>query len=266
MGVTPMFTVDIDAKDVAPTPVGALLSGGLMNVGFVAILRFYQVFANSGIQEWMNNVLLVTGFASVLFGAVYIVKVKNFKRMFAYSSVEHGGLVLIALASGKEGYFAMIFHLIMHSFVKSSLFLQMGQVYRTYESVTYDKIGSYFKFNPVGGSVMLVGLLCVTAMPPSGLFVSEFFIFKGLFYRGHWLFAAVILVLLTIIMYYLSANIFKLLFSKNSLDAKPKEIMNPLESLSQLIMLLTVLYFGINPPEEITVFINQVVSVIPNVN
>lgn len=263
MGVIPMFTVDIDAKDVAPTPVGALLSGGLMNVGFVAILRFYQVFAFSGIQEWMNNVLLITGMASVLFGAVYISKVKNFKRMFAYSSVEHGGLVLIALASGKEGYFAMIFHLLLHACVKASLFLQMGQVYRTYQAISYDKVGSYFKHNPVGAAVILVGLLCVTAMPPSGLFVSEFYIFKGLIYRGHWVYAGVVLILLTIIMYYLSANVFKLLFSINMVDLKPEERIHPMESFSQVLLLLVVIYFGINPPDELTSFINHVVKVIP---
>lgn len=264
MGVIPMFTVDIDAKDVAPTPIGALLSGGLMNVGFVAILRFYQVFSYSGIQEWMNSVLLITGMASVLFGAVYITKVKNFKRMFAYSSVEHGGLVLIALASGKEGHFAMIFHLIMHALVKSSLFLQLGQVYRTYQSITYDRVGSYFKHNPVGAAVILVGLLCVTAMPPSGLFVSEFYIFKGLIYRGHWFYTSCVFLLLTIIMYYLSANVFKLLFSSNTSDLKLTDKIHPMESSSQILLLLVVLYFGITPPEELTDFINHIVKVIPN--
>lgn len=268
MGVLPLFTVDIDAKDVAPSSIGALFSGGLMNVGFVAIYRFYEIFANTTIHHWMNTILVIVGFGSIFFAAVYIIKVKNYKRMFAYSSVEHAGLALLGLASGGIGYFAMVLHLIMHSLTKASLFYQMSQVYRVFHAKSYDKVGGYFRLNPTGGIIMILGMLCVTAMPPSGLFVSELMIFKSLFYNKDPLYLYVglaTLFLLCFIFYALGANILKLLFTPLSEELHSYEKVSPWESATQFILIGLVLYFGINPPQEITEFIMYSVEKLPQI-
>ena len=181
LGLVPMYTAGIDAKDKAPSPAGALLSSVLMNVGFVGIFRFYTVIANSPIQSWANHVILIAAILSIFVATVYMTKVKNIKRMFAYSSIEHSGIVMLGIVAGGVGYYAAILHIILHAFVKSSLFFQMGQIYRIYKSKSIYDVGNYFKYNLTGSIVMLLGFFFATAMPPSGLFISEFLIFRSLF-------------------------------------------------------------------------------------
>ncbi|HXR81768.1 MAG TPA: proton-conducting transporter membrane subunit, partial [Saprospiraceae bacterium] len=129
-GLVPMYTAGIDAKDKAPSPAGALLSSVLMNVGFVGIFRFYTVAANTPIHAWANHVMLIAAILSIFVATVYMSRVKNIKRMFAYSSIEHAGIIILGLVAGGVGYYAAVLHIILHSFVKSSLFFQQGQIYR----------------------------------------------------------------------------------------------------------------------------------------
>jgi hydrogenase-4 component F len=142
-----------------------------------------------------------------------MIKVKNIKRMFAYSSIEHMGLVMLAISVGGIGYYAAILHIVLHAFVKSSLFFQYNQIYRVYQDKSIYHIGNYFKYNPTGAIVVLIGFICGTAMPPSGLFVSEFLIFRALF-EGHQIFILIaVLLLLTIIIWAFAKNILKVLFT-----------------------------------------------------
>ncbi len=271
IGIVPLFTVDIDAKDAAPSAIGALLSGGLLNIGFVAVFRFYQVFAQSDILTWMNNVLLLVGTTSILFAAVYLMKVKNYKRMFAYSSVEHAGIAFLALASGGIGYFVCIFHLVLHSFVKAGIFLQLGQVQHIFRIKNTDETGEYMRLNPFGAGVLLLGFLSITAMPPSGLFVTEFLAFKALFEAKYYFIAGFSLLLLTFIIYGIGKNILHLLFQKLpainaetniEIERNAKHI-SPLESVSQYILIVAGIYLGFFPPDILVNCINKIVAFLP---
>jgi len=124
MGVFPMFNVDIDAKDMSPSPIGALFSSVLLNAGFLAIFRFYAAFSGTSIQGWMHNVLIITGVLSILFSAAYLIRVKNYKRILAYSSMEHAGLILLAVAMGKAGYVAALLHIIFHHWLNQAFFIK----------------------------------------------------------------------------------------------------------------------------------------------
>ncbi|MDR0815415.1 MAG: hydrogenase 4 subunit F, partial [Bacteroidales bacterium] len=172
-GLFPMFTAGVDAKDQAPTPAAAMLATGLCNCGFVAILRIYQIVAHNEISEWAQKVMLISAILSIAIAAYYMVRTKGYKRLLAYSGVEHIGLAAIGLAMGGQGYFAALLHVILHSLVKAALFFQFGQVSYIYKSVKRNDIGNYFRINVWGGLVLLIGFFCITAMPPSGMFVSE---------------------------------------------------------------------------------------------
>lgn len=265
LGVVPMYTAGIDAKDKAPSPAGALLSSALMNVGFVGIFRFYEIVAQSSIHSWANNVIMIAGFISVFVATVYMLKVKNIKRMFAYSSIEHMGIVMLGLAAGGIGYYAVILHIVLHAFAKSSMFFQMGQIYRIYKSKSIYDVGNYFKYNPAGSMVMLLAFICGTAMPPSGLFISEFMIFRSLF-DGHYLAVLiVVLVLLTMIIWAFGKNIFKLLFTPAvNFNEEGIEKINAYESLSQFILLGLVIYLGLNPPLQMVELINEAIKNLPH--
>src|SRR5258706_4827867 len=156
-----------------------------MNVGFTGIFRFYEIIAQTKILPWANIIMLVSAVLSIFVATVYMLKVNNVKRMLAYSSIEHMGIVMLGVVSGGIGCFGSILHLILHSFAKVSLFFQIGQVYRVYGSKSILDIGNYFKYNTVGAFVLILSFICVTGMPPSGMFISEFMIFRGVFQSHH---------------------------------------------------------------------------------
>ena len=265
LGLVPMYTAGIDAKDKAPSPAGALFSSVLMNVGFVGIFRFYIVIANSPIHSWADHIILVAAVLSIFVATVYMTKVKNIKRMFAYSGIEHMGIVMLGVAAGGVGYYAAILHIVFHSFVKSSLFFQMGQIYRIYKSKSIYDVGNYFKYNLTGSIIILLAFFFATAMPPSGLFISEFMIFRSLF-ESNYLFVLVLtMLLLTVIIWAFGKNVFKLLFSP-AVDFKEEglEKIKPVESLSQFILLGLVVYLGMTPPQEFVTLIQDAIKNLPH--
>jgi hydrogenase-4 component F len=264
-GLVPMYTAGIDAKDKAPSPAGALIGSVLMNVGFFGIFRFYEIISHTSIFNWANKIMLISGALSVFVATVYMLRVKNIKRMLAYSGVEHMGLVVIGLASGGIGRYAAILHLVLHSFAKPTLFFQIGQVYRVYNSKSIYDIGNYFKYNIAGALVLLFAYFIVTAMPPSGMFISEFLIFRSLFESGNIGLLVFILLLLTLIIWSFGKNIFKMLFIKPVGFNEENVVKIPaIESLSQFVLLAMVIYLGLNPPAEFVTLINTAISNLPH--
>ena len=265
LGLVPMYTAGVDAKDKAPAPAGALLSSALMNMGFIGIFRLYTVIAHTPLHHWANIVIFVSAILSIFVATVYMTKVINIKRMFAYSSIEHMGLVMLGIAAGGIGYYAAILHLVLHALVKSSLFFQFNQLYRVFQSKSVAYVGNYFKYNPTGAIVLLIAFISATAMPPSGLFVSEFMIFRALF-EGRYIFVLLfVLLLLTIIIWAFAKNIFKILFSpvEGFDDSKVPQI-SPWESLTQYVLLLSAVWLGLNPPPIFVDLIMESVMLLQN--
>jgi hydrogenase-4 component F len=265
LGLVPMFTAGVDAKDKAPAPAGALLSSVLMNLGFVGVFRFYIVIANTPLHHWANLVIGISAFLSVFVATVYMIKVKNIKRMMAYSSIEHMGLVMLGVAAGGIGYYAAILHIILHAFVKSSLFFQFTQLYRVFQNKSIYHVGNYFKYNTAGALVLLFGFISATAMPPSGLFVSEFLIFRSLFQANQITLLVVVLLLLTMIIWAFGKNTLKILFIPPvGFDDSHVPVISPWESSSQFILLALAAYLGLNPPAEFVQLIKESIMMLPN--
>jgi len=263
MGLVPLFNVDIDAKDASPSQVGASLSSVLMNAGFIAIYRFYEAFSGTSILPWMNKILMITGLISLFFAAAYLLKVRNIKRLFAYSSMEHAALVMIAFSCGGIGYFAAVLHLIMHSLAKSSLFFQVSQMHRIYSSKWDENIGSYLRINPLGGLVLLLGFLSIIAMPPSGMLITELMMFRALVAKTYWWVAVIILILVLVIIYGLAVRLLGILFLKrDSTTINPRGAI-AYESVIQLGLILMVFYIGLFRPEFIVKNIELALQVLP---
>lgn len=264
-GLVPMYSAGIDAKDKAPYPAAALFSSVLMNVGFLGIFRFYEIISRTSILPWANKVLMIAGLLSVFVATVYMLRVKNIKRMMAYSSVEHMGLIILGLAAGGVGYYAALLHVILHSFAKPALFFQFGQIYRTYGSKSVYDVGNYFKYNVTGALVLLLSYFVITAMPPSGMFISEFLIFRSLFEAGNLWLLIIVLLLLTIIIWSFGKNVFKMLFIKPvGFDDTHLEKVHPSESISQYVLLFLVVYLGLNPPVLLIDMINTAIINLPH--
>jgi hydrogenase-4 component F len=263
IGLVPMYTAGIDAKDKAPAPAGALLSSLVMNMGFVGIYRVYAIVAKTEIQEWASWVMIISALLSVFVATVYMTHIKNIKRMFAYSSIEHMGIVMLGLAVGGIGVYAAILHIVLHAFVKSSLFFQFNQIYRVYRSKSIYDVGHYIKYNKAGAIVVLLGFFSATAMPPSGLFISEFLIFQSLFNAQKYIILVVVLVLLTMIIWGFGSNVFKLLFTPpHSIDERQIPRINPVDSISQYVLLALAVYLAYSPPAEFIDLIQEAVKLI----
>jgi hydrogenase-4 component F len=265
LGLVPMYTAGIDAKDKAPAPAGALLASVLMNLGFVGIFRFYAIIAHTSLFHWANLIIFIAAFLSIFVATVYMTKVVNIKRMFAYSGIEHMGIVMLGIAAGGVGYYAAILHIILHALIKSSLFFQFNQLYRTFQSKSIQHVGNYFKYNPTGAIVLLLGFISATAMPPSGLFVSEFLIFRSLFEGNHIILLVLVLVLLTIVIWAFGKNILKILFLPVAgIDETIIPKINPWESLTQYVLLFTAVWLGLNPPGIFVQLIQDAVNILPH--
>ena len=265
LGLFPMFTAGVDAKDKAPGPASALLSSIVMCMGFVGIFRFYVVVANTPLLHWASLVVGIAAFLSLFIAAVYMIKVKNIKRMMAYSSVEHMGLVMLGIAAGGIGYYAAILHIVLHSFVKSSLFFQYNQLYKVYKNKNIYQLGNYFKYNTTGAMVILFAFISVTAMPPSGMFVSEFLIFRSMFEANQLILLLVVLLLLTLIIWAFAKNIFKIIFIPVvNFDESKVPLISPWRSAYQFILLGGTAYLGLNPPAIFVDLIKDSIRFLPH--
>jgi len=236
--VFPLYTIGIDANYVAPSPVSAFLSTALVNGGFVAFFRIFLAMSNTAISAWINHVLLITGILSLLVAAIYMQKATNIKRIFAYSTVEHMGLVLIALSLGKIGIYIALLHITFHSFIKSGLFYQTGLLHRTLKSYKLYKSGGYLRLNPTGAIILIIGVVLITAIPPSAIFYSEFLLFRELG-DGHGVIFIIVAFLLTLIFYGM--------FLKNSkiLIGDPDHLHSEIKGIPVIEYITQILFFSI---------------------
>lgn len=265
MSLVPMFTASIDAKDTAPAPAGAMMATGLINLGFIGFFRTYIIMANSPLHGWTNAIIATAALLSIFLATVYMLRVKNIKRMLAYSGMEHMGLVMIGIVAGGIGYYAAILHIILHSFVKSGMFFQFTQIYRVFQNKNIYHTGNYFKYNITGAVVLLIGFISITAIPPSGMFVSEFLIFRSLFESHMLLIMIAILIMLTTIIWAFGKNILRLLFLPPvDFDDKNVPAINPWESASQFILFAIAIYLGLNPPAEFVNLLKESIALLPN--
>ena len=258
MGVAPLFNVDIDAKDVAPSPVGALLSGGLMNAGFIAVFRFYQIFAAGPAAAWMDAVLLFTGLATIFLAVVFLLKARNLKRIFAYSSMEHGGIALVALSVGAAP--AAFLHLFFHSLIKAGLFFQIGQVGRIFHTKDVGLMRGYMRVFPAGATALLLSWAMVLGMPPGGLFFSELMTFKALIAGERFLTFAFMAGMLTLALFAMGRSVLGVVYSAP--DSPSPAPLKKVETLSQYALMAAVVFLAVAPPEEFSRLIAQTALIV----
>jgi hydrogenase-4 component F len=179
VGLAPMHTWLPDAHSEAPSPASAMLSAALLNTGMYAIIRF-QALTTAELGRYAKDVLLIFGFASLLVGALFMIECENFKRLFAYSSIEHMGIIAIALGfGGALGYYGALLQTLTHAIGKSVLFLTSGDVVLRYRSRNVADVRGLLPLAPVTGLALLLGSLAVLGSPPFGVFLSEFTIVRA---------------------------------------------------------------------------------------
>jgi hydrogenase-4 component F len=186
-GLAPMHTWLPDAHSEAPAPISALMSGVLLSVGIYAVLRFKAVVDLSAGPGFARRLLVLLGLASMTVAAAFLWSPTNVKRMLAYSSVEHVGLVALGLGfGGAWGIAGAVLHIANHALAKSVLFLLSGRIRERYGTAEIVPVRGLIAAMPVTGRGFALALLALLGLPPFGLFISELMII-GAGFQGGWL-------------------------------------------------------------------------------
>jgi len=199
MGLAPLHTWLPDAHSESPSVVSALLSGALLNCAFLGILRAHQICVAVGVAEFSQNLLLFFGILSMAVSAAFILGQSDFKRMLAYSSVEHMGIMSVGIGLGGIGAYGAALHAINHSLAKGTLFLVAGNILAAYGTKTARDIRGVVRSVPFSGVLWVAGFLAITGTPPFGLFLSEFTVLKAALDAGRPLIAVTYLALLALV-------------------------------------------------------------------
>lgn len=259
MEIFPLYTIGVDANFAAPAPASALLSTGLVNAGFLAIFRIYKLFAHTEVFDWVRHVMIIIGVLSLIVGALFLRRTNNYKRFLSYSTVENMGIVAIGLGIGGIGVWAALFHVICHTFIKSSLFLQIAVVRQIYNGYRINRIGDYININKAGAIGLLAGMVVVLAFPPSPLFLSELMILSETITSGNWWLTAVMLLLLCIVIYSVCQRFIRLCYHPNQDELHLSNINRRL-SYSALILLAGAIIFGLWQPHQLVALIDKIAT------
>ena len=199
MGLAPMHTWLPDAHSEAPSLVSALLSGALLNCAFLAILRLHQVCLAAGLGGFSSDLLVGFGLFSLATAAVFIVRQADFKRMLAYSSVEHMGILSLGVGLGGIGTYGAALHALNHSCTKAGLFLVAGNILAVYGTRRCTDVKGMSRLAPFTAVLWLAGFFGITGAPPFGVFFSEFTIIRAAMEADRGIVVAAVLLLLAII-------------------------------------------------------------------
>jgi hydrogenase-4 component F len=180
IGIAPMHSGDIDATSNAPGPIAALMSGSLRITSLLGVLRMLQIISPTSSFGFAKALMIAGGLFSVFVAFVFMFRVKNYKRMLAYSSVEHLGIIALGLGTGGLAFIGAMYHAIYNSITKVILFLTAGNIHFHYKSKEVARVYSVLSSLPVTGWIFLLSFMAISGIPPFGIFFSELKIFEGI--------------------------------------------------------------------------------------
>jgi hydrogenase-4 component F len=184
VGLAPLHAWLPDAHAEGPTPISAVLSGLLLNVALYAVLRFKMLLAANHAALAPGPLMVTMGLVSLIFAAFMLYRRRDIKRMFAYSSIEHMGVIVFAFGMGGPlANFAGLLHMTMHSLTKSAIFFSVGHIAQVKGTQQIAGIRGLTVTHPVLGWTLVAGVMAIAGLPPFGIFTSEFLVISSTFAR-----------------------------------------------------------------------------------
>jgi hydrogenase-4 component F len=260
-GIAPMHTWKPDAYGEAPVPLVALMSSALFAVAMYAILR-WKVVADAAIKgQYADRLLIALGFLSLLIAAFSIVLARNYKRMLAYSSVEHTGLICIGLGLGPLGVLAAMLHLINHTAAKSLMFFVAGDIEQKYGSPLINQVRGMLQVMPWTAGLFAAGLLALMGLPPFGLFISEYVLIRAGFATHHpWLMGMTLLLLLVSFVSFIN-HLNKMLYGSAPADVTAGEP-GRWRIAPMMLCPVVLVVLGLTIPAPLVTLLNQIVRIV----
>ncbi len=264
-GLSPMHTWLPDAHSQAPTPVSALLSAVLLNCAMYGVLRFHMIVGSSPLGPgFSGGLLLAFGLLSLGTAAAFIILARDYKRMLAYSSIEHMGIIAIGFGfGGFWGIFGALFHMLNHALAKTLLFFGAGNILQKLRTKDIDRVRGLLHVMPVTGALFLGGALAITGSPPFSLFISEFMVLVGGLDSGSGLAAALYLFLLAVIFAAFMYHAGRMVFGEPCDEDAEKGERGRLPLVLMGALLAAVLVLGLFIPGELNEVLEQIVRLFP---
>lgn len=261
-GLAPMHTWLPDAHSEAPTPVSALLSGVLLNCALYGIIRFHIVTSSTVGHAFSNQLLIILAVVSIGIAAASIYFQKDMKRMLAYSSVEHMGLVSLGIGfGGIFGIYGAILQIINHAIAKPLMFFASGTVSQKYETKVMSKIKGIIKVMPITGALFLIGGFALVGMPPFNIFLSEFLVLSSGFQSGQFLVTMIVIAFLVITFAVFLRHLIKMVFGNPVVEMKQDD-MGKLAVIPMAILASLVIIFGFYIPDQLQTLVHNASNII----
>jgi hydrogenase-4 component F len=253
-----------DAHSQAPTPVSALLSAVLLNCALYGILRF-QAIVNVQLSDFTHALLILFGLVSIGIAAPFVLITKDYKRLLAYSSVEHVGIVALAVGIGSPlALFGGLLHVFNHAVAKSLMFFVAGNLNAKYGTRRIDAVRGALLALPFTGVALLVGFLAITGSPPFSIFVSEFTILNAAFAGGHYVAVALYLFFLLLVFAGFLTAMSRMAFGKPPPDMQRGEP-SAWGTAAIALLLVFVVVLGVYLPGLFVALIDQASGVLAGV-
>ena len=263
-GLAPMHTWLPDAHSQAPSPISALLSGVLLNSAMYGIIRTVAVVnRNLGSSIYTGRLLIALGILSILTAAIFILTQKDYKRLLAYSSIEHMGIIAVAMGVFTPlSVFGALLHMINHSLTKAMLFLASGNILQKYNTKQISEIKAILKLLPISGTVFLLGLFAIAGTPPFSVFASELSIMVSLFTAKKFVVGGALALLLAIIFAGIAVTLFKMFYGNNQEEELQPGETNKAGTIVIVVLFLVISISGLFIPDELKNLITQAQNII----
>lgn len=261
MGLAPMHTWKPDAYGEAPGIVGAILAGGVTNCAFLALIRIYHICSAAGETVYTSRLLLIMGLLSMAVAGVFMVGQRDIKRMLAYSSVEHMGILTLGFGIGSPALFGALLHVITNGMTKGVLFLSAGNIQWAYASKNIDQVRGAMRRLPISGSLFLAGFLAITGSPPFGPFISEFSILSGAFNAGRFVVAGFFLFLLLVVFIGMGATVLQVVQGRPPAEVRQIPYREGWLTTAPIVVFMAiVLFLGLYIPGPLTRLVTDAVQ------
>lgn len=251
IGIAPMHSGDVDATGNSPSPVAALMSGSLRITALLGVLRIIQIIRPTPVYQFSRMIIIMGGLLSLAVAFLFMFKVRNYKRLLAYSSVEHLGIISIGIGVGGLAFVGALYHVVYNSLTKMVLFFSAGNIHQRYCTREVGGVSGALKVIPLTGWIFLMSFLAISAIPPFGIFFSELKIFEGILLSDRPWVLAVMMFLLLFIFINMSRTIFSMLYGtvpdNISTDGAGRERFGIVHFSSISLLLLLVAIAVVNP-------------------
>ncbi len=214
-GLAPVHNWLPDAHSQAPSPISALLSGILLNTAFYGIMRFVSIVEPSTGEAFTGKLLIIFGLLSIGMSAIFILVQENYKRLLAYSSIEHMGIISLGVGiGGPLGIYGALLHILNHALAKPLMFFASGKIQSRFGSQNIASVNGVLSSMPLLGTLTLIGALALSGTPPFNIFVSEFTVLKAGVDQGLWLVVGLFLLFVVTVFYGVLSGFGRMLFGR----------------------------------------------------